>query len=345
MAARVSVVVVSRRARLEAHQAVHPIAVPMAGTVVATHATLGRSVRRGDVLLDLDARDQVLQRKRIVADTVSLEQHIAALGAQLDAVRALAGVQRHGSDSKRRKAEEDTAGGRELGRIARERADRTARLGREGLVPRTEADEAARRATAEESRVRGLVAAEMEAGTLVNEVTASADVRLREIESDRIELERQLAAARNAIHLADLSIERMRVRSPVDGRITSSTEPQTGAWLAAGDKLCSIVAAERVEVAAWFPLESMPMIRAGQPASIWINLPTPRARTVRRATVVAVEQDSEDDEFKVRLRLDDAHTSVATFSQGFPAVAVVEVQRVTPLRALLRAAGMVRTGA
>jgi multidrug resistance efflux pump len=144
--------------------------------------------------------------------------------------------------------------------------------------------------------------------------------------------------ARSGLRSADLAIERLRVRAPAGGRIASSAEPKPGLWMAAGEKLCSIVPDERVEVAAWFPLASMPMIRIGQKASIWINGRTPRERTLARAVVAAVEQDPSGSEFRVRFRLSTA----PNVSQGFPAVAVVEVQQLTPFEALLRAAGMTR---
>jgi hypothetical protein len=86
------------------------------------------------------------------------------------------------------------------------------------------------------------------------------------------------------------------------------------------------------------------MIRAGQPATVWINNRAMRSRSVASATVTAVELDPSGSEFEVRLRLNRVPEEAVAFDQGFPAVAVVEIERVTPFRALLRAAGMVSTG-
>jgi membrane fusion protein, adhesin transport system len=344
LVARVSIVVVSARARLEARQAAHQLAIPQSGTVAVANLTLGRAVRRGEILIELDARDEVIRRARLIDEISNAERGVAAMQAQIVAGRALADAQRRSSETSLRQVREETAGGRELARIERERAERTARLGVNGLVPRVEVDETSRRAAAAESRVRGFVAAEEKSRRILSEVTASAEAQLRALENDRIEIEQQLAAARTALWSTDVIIERMRVRSPVDGHITSSIEPKPGAWLAAGEKLCSIATAEPVEVTAWFPLESMPVIRAGQPASVWINYVAPRARKVIRAVVTSVEHDPAGSEFKVHLRLAGTQSSSALVGQGFPAVTVVEVQRVTPFQALLQTAGMAHTG-
>src|SRR5262245_57278958 len=53
--ARVAIYEVTRTARLEVDQAVHPIATPVAGRVVATYLVVGRDVQAGEVLIELDA--------------------------------------------------------------------------------------------------------------------------------------------------------------------------------------------------------------------------------------------------------------------------------------------------
>lgn len=342
VAARVSIVVVSTRARLEARRSVQRLAVPAAGRVVRASLALGQNVRRGDVLLELDGGEETIRRARFESDVDSLLRRVAAMNEQSAATREVAAAQARGTESRLRQARESTEEARQLAAINRAKAARSAALARDGLVSPTAADDDVRRADADGARVRSLQAAEDEVRKLAGEAGAASAARLREIESDRIELEQQLAAARNSLRATDLAIERLRVRAPVDGRISSSSEPKAGVWLAAGETLCSIVPADPVEVAAWFPLESMPLLRGGQPASIWLNGLTPNARTILRAHVIAIEHDPAGSEFRVRLRLDATPLPRSGADQGFPAVAVVEVQRLSPLQALFRAAGMVR---
>ncbi|HEY0141151.1 MAG TPA: HlyD family efflux transporter periplasmic adaptor subunit [Thermoanaerobaculia bacterium] len=342
VAARVSIVAVSTRARLEARRAVQRIAAPSSGRVVRANLALGQQVRRGEVLIELDGGEEGIRRSRFESDVENLTRRIGAINAQIAATRDAAAAQLRSAESKLRQARESSEEARQLASINREKAKRSAALSRDGLISPTAAEDDLRRADADDARVRSFVAAEEEVRKAAQEAEAGALARLREIESDRIELEQQLAAARNSLRATDLAIERLRVRAPVDGRVTSSTEPKTGVWLAAGETLCSIVPDDPVEVAAWFRLESMPLIRGGQEASIWVNGLTPNSRTILRASVIAIEHDPSGDEFKVRLRLDPKSVPQRGADQGFPAVAVVEVQRLSPLQALFRAAGMVR---
>src|SRR5690349_2836723 len=58
--AKVGVIEASRTARLEASVVVHPVQVEVAGRVLRNEVTLGRIVREGDVLLELDSRAEEL---------------------------------------------------------------------------------------------------------------------------------------------------------------------------------------------------------------------------------------------------------------------------------------------
>src|SRR5262245_10205191 len=78
--ARVALYAVSDTARLEISQAAHPMEAPVGGRVVATHLVLGREVQGGDVLVELDATAQHLQR-------AEAQVRLGALTSQLKAVQ------------------------------------------------------------------------------------------------------------------------------------------------------------------------------------------------------------------------------------------------------------------
>ena len=83
---RVAVYEVSQTARLEVDQAVHPIATPVAGRVVATHLVVGRAVQAGEVLAELDAEAPRLQyeeaRVRLTALTTQRQARRQELSAE-----------------------------------------------------------------------------------------------------------------------------------------------------------------------------------------------------------------------------------------------------------------------
>jgi membrane fusion protein (multidrug efflux system) len=79
--ARVTVYAATDRARLEVDRAVHPVEAPVDGRVVATHLTLGREVQIGEMLVELEAEVQRLQREEE-------RTRLATLTPQIEALRA-----------------------------------------------------------------------------------------------------------------------------------------------------------------------------------------------------------------------------------------------------------------
>ena len=89
--ARLTVYAVTDTARLEVERAVYPIETPVDGRVVATHLALGREVQGGEVLVELEAEPQRLQREEE-------RTRLAALTHQLEALRVEVATDRPGID-------------------------------------------------------------------------------------------------------------------------------------------------------------------------------------------------------------------------------------------------------
>jgi multidrug resistance efflux pump len=338
VAGRVSVVAVSKRARFESHSAVRQIAVPLSGRITSINIALGRSVKRGEVLLELDAADANIRRGKAVAEIGNVRRRIEAINAQIAATRSRAGAQENAAAAKLQQARESRTEAAHLADIESSRAERLEKLARQGLVPATDAADARSRADAARARGRGLAAAEEEAEKEKSEAVSTAEASLRALDSDRIELQTGLAAQQAALQQADVDLERLRVRAPADGRIGSSAELRAGTWVEEGTVAASIVPAQSREVAAWFALDDMPLVRTGQSASVWLESLGRGGRRRFPATVTAIERDASGSEFRVTLRL--AALPPPSVVQGFPATVTVDVQRLSPFDALLRAAGM-----
>jgi membrane fusion protein (multidrug efflux system) len=341
---RVSIVAVSKRARFESRQAVRQIAIPVSGRISTVNIALGQQVRRNEVLVALDDADAALRRAKAVADIAHLRRRIDAFNAQIVATRELAMAQTSAATARLRQARESRIEAGHLAEIESARADRLGRLGKEGLVPPTDAAEARSRADAERAKGRGLAAAEEEVDKEKAEAVSTAEAKVRSLDSDRIDLQAQLAADQAAIRQADIDLERLRIRAPADGRIGSSAELRPGAWVGEGTVVASIVPIEPMEVAAWFVLDDMPLLRVGQPASIWMDALGRGGRRRFAATVTGIERDPSGGDFRVTLRLDAPPRVRSAVDQGFPATVTIEVQRLSPFDALLRAAGMLPSG-
>ena len=336
---RISIVAVSKRARFESRSAVRQIAVPVSGRITRIDIALGQTVRRGDVLLELDAADATIRRAKALEGISNVGRRIDAITAQIAATRAQAAAQTNAAAAKLRQAHESRIEAEHLANIELTRADRLERLAKQGLVPATDAAEARDRAGAARAKERALAAAKEEAAKQQNEVVSTAEASVRALESNRIELQTQLSAEQAALQQADVDLERLRVRAPTDGRIGSSAELRAGTWVEEGTVAASIVPAESREVAAWFALDDMPLVRVGQTGSVWLEAINRSGRRRFAATVTGIERDANGSDFRVTLRLAAPPPRTAV-DQGFPATVTIDVQRLSPFDALLRAAGM-----
>jgi multidrug resistance efflux pump len=338
VAGRVAVVAVSKRARFESHSAVRQIAVPLSGRITSINIALGRAVKRGEVLLELDAADASIRRDKAASEIGNLKRRLEAINAQIAATQTRAAAQTNAAAAQLRQARESRIEAAHLADIESNRAARLERLAQQGLVPATDAADARSRADAARAKERGLGAAEEEAERDRSEAISGAEAQLRALDSDRIELQTALAAQQSALQQANVDIERLRVRAPADGRIGSSAELRAGTWVEEGTVAASIVPAESREVAAWFALDDMPLLRTGQHSSVWLEALGREGRRRFDATVTGIERDPSGSEFRVTLRLEKRPPS--NVDQGFPATVTVDVQRLSPFDALLRAAGM-----
>lgn len=340
LAGRVSIVAVSKRARFESRSAVRQIAVPMSGRITRVNIALGQSVRRGDILLELDAADATIRRGKAIAGIENLRRHIDAVTAQIVATQAQTAARENAAAAKLRQVRETSIEAAHLAGIESSRADRLEGLARQGLVPATDATEARSRADAARAKGRGLAAAEEEAAKQRTEIGSTAEAALRALDSDRIELQTEIAVDQAALRQADVDLERLRVRAPADGRIGSSAELRAGTWVEEGTVAASIVPVESHEVAAWFALDDMPLVRTGQRASVWLESLGRGGRRRFAATVTGIERDASGSDFRVTLRLAASPPRGGAIDQGFPATVTIDVQRLSPFDALLRAAGM-----
>jgi membrane fusion protein (multidrug efflux system) len=340
LAGRVSIVAVSKRARFESRSAVRQIAVPKSGRINRVNIALGQIVRHGDVLLELDADEVTIRRGKAIDDIANLRRRIDAITGQITATRSLAAAQTNAAAAKVQQARENGIEAKNLANIDSARAERLEKLARQGLVPATDATEARSRADAARARGRAFAAAEEEASRQQAEAVSGAEATLRSLDSDRIVIQSQLAAEQAALQQADVDLDRLRVRAPADGRIGSSAEMRAGTWVEQGTVAASIVAAEPREVAAWFALDDMPLLRTGQSASVWLESLGRGGRRRFAASVTGIERDANGSEFRVTLRLAAPPSPLAAVDQGVPATVTIDVQRLSPFDALLRAAGM-----
>jgi multidrug resistance efflux pump len=335
----VSLYVASREARLEVAGLPVAVQAPVDGLVMAADVRLGRAVRPGDVLVKLDARGLELQR-------AELEATIGAGLVSLRALRAQASAEQASRDAVGAAAlqSELAAGARlsldekGLDYKAREAA-MVGRLREASLASELEA----LRSAAETETQRARVAATSAQASLERRTGAvglrDRDARLAATLVDVARAEADLATQRARRETLDHEIERRTVRAPVAGVLADVLPVSAGATLTSQQRLATILPEGPVRIVAWFaPEESLGRVRVGQPATLRVdNFPWTQFGTVG-AVVEQMGREPRGGAVRVELAITRPNAAIPT-EHGLTTGCEVEVERTTPLRLLLRAAG------
>lgn len=338
--ARIAIYERSDSARIEVEQASHQLQAPMGGKVVATNLTLGRTVKVGDLLVELDTETE----QRQIEES---QEHLQALLRQIDALRSemssrQSGQVQHGNTGtmalKEAQARYDEAD--EAARFAEEQAERLGTLANEGGVAELELQrvrsEAQRKRTTAEAYRIDLVRIERQ--QQVEQIDRQVD--MEHLDRDIALLEGEATTTRVAIQQLREEIERHRIRAGVAGNIGETTELTVGSVVHEGEKLGTIVPAGDLRIIADFsPPAVFGRIRTGQSASMRITgFPWTEYGSVP-AVVTNVGREVRNGTVRVELALRPDHDSSIPVQHGLPGSVEVEVERITPASLLLRTTG------
>ena len=343
--ARVSIYETTRDARLEVEAAVYAVESHAFGRVVVTNLVMGRDVKAGDVLLELDSEPQRFQ--------LGEEQsRITALGEELAALRGEIGVGQQSLDQTREVTpvalDEARAKFSEAETEARQRveeAERLVKLHRDGLISeivllRARADAEKARSAADALRLA------------IEHLEKEQNIRGTDQQSRISALLRQVATLEGDMRTRAATVERLRneierriVRAPASGRLGEVAKLQLGAVVREGDKLGAVIPAGQLKAVAEFaPSAALGRIRTGQPARLRLEgFPWTEYGGVP-ATVSSVSAEPRDGRIRVELLVEPDPASPIPFQHGLPGEVEVEVERVSPATIVLRAAGRRLTG-
>lgn len=343
---RVSVVEVSRKARLEVQQAAHVVNSPLAGTLVSAVPALGLEVRAGDLLVELDAATLALQLREEAARRQGLLAQMEALRQEVSAREQAAGLERQtaqaategagfradeaaaaaafASDNERRLAADSEAGG-----IARVDALKA------GVEARKLA--AAKSALAAEAR-------RMAADALTRQAQQRA--QLDALQRTLATLQADSAASAAALERLALEIEHHSIRAPVAGRVGEVPPLHAGEFVVAGQKLLTVIpAGELIAVAEFEPAAVLGRVHAGQSAQLRLDgFPWAQFGTVG-VTVSRVAGEIRDGHIRVEFTAREGWPAGVQAQHGMPGTMEVTLETVAPASLLLRATGQRVAGA
>ena len=340
---RVSLYEVSGAARLEAEQAGYTVEASVGGRVVNTGLLVGKQVRAGDVLAELDTSAQRLQLGEEQARLASVAPQLQALVAELAAKERAIGEQRQAGavalDEARARVEEAES----AAQYAEEQARRLSQLLAEGVISEMEVlrsrSEAKSKRAAVDSLKLSVQRLEREQQARETEARAVIENLLRE----KGQLEGQRSASAAAVERLRNEIEKRFIRAPAAGQLGEVANSKSGAVLSEGEKLGTVVPAGGLKVVAEFPPDVVGRVRPGQAARMRLSsFPWTQYGTLA-ATVTSVAGEARDGKIRVELALRDAASSPIPVQHGLPGAVEIEVERASPAALLLRAVRFLQT--
>lgn len=338
-----SVFVVSTNASLEAVQSGHRVSAPVGGRVVSSSLELGRRVKKGEVLVTLDAEKESLT---ILGETSRLEGLKKQLASLLDESKSTEG-ELQAASARASATLDETQERLEVARMAMELARRDAeRLGRlhtQGLV----SDADVGRVESELAQRAGeYLAIRQSLGRLSWDGLAQRGALLARL--DRLAYEG--ADTRGQLETGQRAVDRLRseaedrvVRAPCAGILGEVLTLSPGAMVQESAELGTVVPDGTTRVVAYFPVATaLGRLTAGQRARVlldgfpWIEFGSLAAR------VAAVGAEGRDGSVRAELSFHDdtGGKRASLYQHGLTCTVEVEVERVSPARLVLRKAGV-----
>jgi membrane fusion protein (multidrug efflux system) len=248
----------------------HPVAVEVAGRVVETRLELGRQVRAGEVLVELDSTVERLALEEARAKRAAIAPQIGALRAELAAETQALGELRGSRQAVMSEAEALLRQAEAAAEMADENATRN-ELARGSLV---ELEVLRARAEAEERRAAAEAQAQAASrkGWEQRQAESSRRAQLERLRRELSALQGELGSTAIAISRLEQDIERRQVRAPIAGRLGQIGSLRVGSVIPEGERVAMVVPAGDVKVIGEFaPRDALGRIRPGQHARLRLD--------------------------------------------------------------------------
>lgn len=338
--ARIALYAVSSSARLEVDASPYPVEAPVSGRVVSTTLTMGRAVRAGDVLVELDVRAQNLSVGEEQARIEGISGQIARLQAELIEQRKARATERAAAEIAQREARARYQEAVAASEFADNAEARTQALADKGLIERAELIRVQSEAKQKRAAAEALK---------LTEERLIAEERHRDT-AHRITVERlegEIGSLEAQRKTGSLTVERLQhegalrqIVAPVAGTLAEVATLAAGRVLQPGQAVATIIPGGQLRIVAGFaPAEAFGRVREGQRARLRLDGFPPAQYGSIPAVVSRVAREVRDGLVRVELALVPDAKSVVPIQHGAPGTVEVEVERLSPAALVLRAVG------
>ena len=343
--ADVTVCETSRRARLEVIQLPHHVASSLSGRIVSTSVAIGQTVFKNQELIELDASADKLRLTEEETRLTALPPQIAAMRAELASLQ-----QARDDDIHATQAALDAAGARlkeadATIRFARSNESRLKKQSAVGGVAEIDALRAASEAD-KLSAAKDALTADQRSLEENRQMRANeAQARIENLQRSIVSLEGESATRRATIARIQQTIDQHVIRAPVSGRVGDAIPLYTGAYIAEGQRLFSVVPPGELMIVGDFdPASAIGRVRPGQPATMRLDgFPWAQFGSIA-ATVSEVATERRDGTIRVEFRPAPSGNPASIMQHGASGVIEVAVEQTAPAFLVFRAAGLLLSG-
>jgi membrane fusion protein (multidrug efflux system) len=336
---RVAIYAPTITARLEVDREGHAVAAPVGGRVVAVALARGTRVEAGDILLSIDASAEVLARGEANAKLAPSARQAGSLLDEIRAAEEALTLEAASAEAARAEADARITEAAAAADLAADEARRLRDLRTHGLVSELDALRAQKQAEEKQNQAASVRFASNRLAQDLDARRQDRLARLARLRNEIAALEGTQSEAAATTNRMDFEIAQREIRAPISGTLAEVTPLTIGAVVKPGDRIGTIVPDGALKVVGQFePSVALGRVRAGQPARVRLEGFPWTQYGAAEARVALVSGEVHDGRLRVELDLTKTSDAIP-LQHGLPAEVDVEVERISPLSMVLRAAG------
>ncbi len=336
--ARVTVYATTDQARVEVAQAVYPVEAAASGRVAKSYLALSRQVKRGDLLVELEAEPERLRLSQEQSHQLTLEAQLRELRTQLAADSDALAQERTGGEAGVTQARTRLSQAQQASELAIEELQRSQALFKLGLNAESDVHRALFNVKQKAAEVEAAQSAVRQAASQSLSASGEHRARLESIRSEIARLEGEIVASKTAQEQLQNEAAAYRIEAPGSGRLGSIVSAKSGTYIHQGDRLATIIPGGQLRIVAEFdPHEAIGRVKVGQQGRMRLSgFPWTQYGSIP-ATVIGVGSELRDG--RVRVELEPGPVEKVRLQHGLPGTLEVAIDRVSPLKLLLEKSG------
>lgn len=340
LSARVTRYEVSDSARLEVAGAASPLEASISGVVKTSYLTLNQTVAPGQILLELDDRDQVLALKQEQIRYNELQPQLAALRNQVKSEDAGRTAEDHVLVFSKRGASQQVRQAKVEADLAAQEQLRSEKLYAAGLTSQSDFQKAKAAAESKVAALAALEQSELRLAPELNVRAADRTAKQRQVFTDIAKLEADIAASRANIDRLRYEVDKRKLRAQIAGKLTECAILHPGVHIAEGQQIGIILPAGMVQIVADFdPASAFGKLHPGQPATVRLNGFPWAQFGVLNASVSRVAGEIRNGKVRVELVPAVPANPRIPLQHGLPGSVEIAIEQLSPAALLLRSAG------